>query len=169
MPGMIQRPRASTSCAPAGIDTARRGPTAVMRAPSTTMTASGIGGPPWPSMSVAPTIADRAAGDWAARCPSANARHAPARVIRVRWRMSGTLLQARGHGGSGSRGHGGSGNGGYGGNGNGGYGGNGNGGYGVSGSSFFGGAEERRFSPLLRFSPKKEDPLTPYPQLPLPP
>ena len=57
IPGMIQRPRASIWVAPAGIVTAVRGPMAVIREPDTTMTASLRGGPPVPSMTVAPTIA----------------------------------------------------------------------------------------------------------------
>src|SRR5689334_838725 len=81
-PGTIQRPRASTCSAPAGIVTAPRGPTCAMRAPSTTSTASRSGAPPLPSMSVAPTIAIVADEDCAERCPSASA--VPARTTRVR-------------------------------------------------------------------------------------
>src|SRR5215470_7071913 len=43
--------------APSGIRTDARGPTALMRDPLTTTTASVSGGPPFPSMTVQPTMA----------------------------------------------------------------------------------------------------------------
>ena len=43
--------------APAGIRTDARGPTALIRCPLTTMTASLTGAPPLPSISVPPTMA----------------------------------------------------------------------------------------------------------------
>src|SRR5262247_664015 len=43
--------------APSGIRTDARGPTALMRDPLTNTTASGSGGPPFPSMTVQPTMA----------------------------------------------------------------------------------------------------------------
>src|SRR5262245_14287388 len=43
--------------APSGIRTEARGPTALMRDPLTTITASGSGGPPFPSMTAQPTMA----------------------------------------------------------------------------------------------------------------
>src|SRR5262245_18682538 len=62
MPGMIQRPCASTWLASAGMRTLLREPTVVMRDPVMTITASLIGGPPLPSMTVAPTSAVVACG-----------------------------------------------------------------------------------------------------------
>src|SRR6185436_9211573 len=56
-PGTIHWPRASTSVAPAGIGTLRLGPAATIREPERTTTASAIAAPPFPSTSVAPTIA----------------------------------------------------------------------------------------------------------------
>src|SRR5262245_6340290 len=46
--------------APSGIRTDARGPTALMRDPLTNTTASGSGGPPFPSMTVQPTMASMA-------------------------------------------------------------------------------------------------------------
>src|SRR5262245_1545097 len=46
--------------APSGIRTDARGPTALMRDPLTNTTASGRGGPPFPSMTVQPTMASMA-------------------------------------------------------------------------------------------------------------
>src|SRR5262245_54417849 len=46
--------------APSGIRTDARGPTALMRDPLTNSTASGSGGPPFPSMTVQPTMASMA-------------------------------------------------------------------------------------------------------------
>src|SRR5262245_40845225 len=43
--------------APSGIRTDARGPTALMRDPLTTTTASGSGGPPFPSITAHPTMA----------------------------------------------------------------------------------------------------------------
>src|SRR5262245_1767433 len=65
-PGRIHWPRASICRAPAGTATPLRGPTAVMRPPPISTTASGIGAPPLPSMTVPPT----SAVTLAAACPS---------------------------------------------------------------------------------------------------
>src|SRR5215510_14959394 len=46
--------------APSGIRTDARGPTALMRDPPTNTTASGSGGPPFPLMTVHPTMASMA-------------------------------------------------------------------------------------------------------------
>src|SRR5262245_40808668 len=56
-PGTTYLPAASMTVAPAGTRTDDLGPIAVMRCPVTTTIASRIGGPPFPSITVPPTIA----------------------------------------------------------------------------------------------------------------
>src|SRR5579872_1762412 len=56
-PGVANLPVASITRAPLGTGTVARGPIAAIRRPRTTMMASGIAGPPLPSITVAPTIA----------------------------------------------------------------------------------------------------------------
>src|SRR5262245_13688793 len=58
-------PAASMTVAPGGTRTDGLGPIAVMRCPVTTIIASRIGGPPFPSITVPPTIA------WTAACCAA--------------------------------------------------------------------------------------------------
>src|SRR5882762_3196435 len=56
-PGVRNFPLPSITRAPAGTLTEARGPAATILPPTTTTTASGTGVPPFPSISVAPTIA----------------------------------------------------------------------------------------------------------------
>ncbi|MGH6919472.1 MAG: hypothetical protein ACREJ0_17405 [Geminicoccaceae bacterium] len=56
-PGVAYLPAASITRAPRGTVTEARGPISAMRLSRTTMVTSGTGGPPLPSIRVAPTIA----------------------------------------------------------------------------------------------------------------
>src|ERR1700735_2613154 len=56
-PGTTHLPATSMTWAPAGTWTEARRPMAWMREPAMTMTESGLGGPPFPSMTVAPVMA----------------------------------------------------------------------------------------------------------------
>src|SRR5262245_10978625 len=86
-PGVTNLPAPSMTVAPGGTVTEARGPTAVMRLPVMTIGRSAIGGPPLPSMIVAPTTAvDAAACDAAVeRCAEATAARAMARRARADW------------------------------------------------------------------------------------
>ena len=57
MPGVTYFPAPSMTRAPAGTVTEARGPISAIRCPRITMVASESGGPPFPSITVAPTIA----------------------------------------------------------------------------------------------------------------
>src|SRR5262245_27347066 len=66
--------------ASSGIRTDARGPTALTRDPLTITTASGSGGPPFPSMTVQPTMANEA--PWEPGVPGATRMTASARLRR---------------------------------------------------------------------------------------
>src|SRR5262245_11806994 len=68
-PGMMVRPRTSTTSASPGHESAPRAPAAVTRSPSTMTAASATGAAPVPSMSVAP-VNTRIIGPPSTRAPS---------------------------------------------------------------------------------------------------
>ncbi len=72
-PGMIQRRATSTSTVRLGSVNPARGPIDSIRPRRTTTTASGSGGPPLPSISVAPTSATPSAGARAQLTPGPSA------------------------------------------------------------------------------------------------
>ena len=77
-PGMTVWPAASTISAPAGIPVVSRGPAATMRSSRMTITESGIGSPPVPSMSWAPTMARPPGSAGGGELPAQAARAAAA-------------------------------------------------------------------------------------------
>src|SRR5262245_42688389 len=81
----------SIVAAPGGTCVDARGPAAVMRPPTITTTAFATGGPPLPSISVAPRMAKD--GDGCARIPTTAAAVARTRVTAV-LRMAGIIIAA---------------------------------------------------------------------------
>src|SRR4029453_6363810 len=86
-PGTTNWPAPSIVCAPAGTGVDARGPTAAMRPSRTTTTALATGGPPLPSITVAPVMART---DGWARMPAAAAAIRRAASMPV-MRMPGIL------------------------------------------------------------------------------
>ena len=82
-PGVTNFPEPSITRAPSGTSTEVPGPTAVIRLPSMTIVPFSIGGPPFPSMIVPPTMARAPPGSCAAAGPGADRRN----VARVAARM----------------------------------------------------------------------------------
>ena len=98
-PGMMVWPAASMTSAPAGIPVVARGPAATMRSSRMTIPESGIGSPPVPSMSWAPTMARPPGSAGGGGLPAQAARAATAtrtaRRSRIRAMLAGIVARRR--------------------------------------------------------------------------